>query len=180
MAHADLMWKLKDDGFDPNRLFKVKAHCRPTVHDDLLAVYHMLGNMIADQTAKHACENLMKPWQQQLETIHSETQKARDVLFHVYQLQLELGKARSELAQQLTRQDNVDIPENAKTNLVPVVQALSTWTPTEVQVLVFPETPDTWSCSFSWGQSLAEQLFQWIQMLQWLPLRMVLWKGRLG
>ena len=48
-----------------------------------------------------------------------------------------------------------------------MIQALSTWTPTEVQVLVFPETPDTWSCSFSWGQPLAEQLFQWIQMLQW-------------
>eukprot|EP00435_Cladocopium_sp_Y103_P002124 s820_g1.t1 len=167
LSHADLVWKLRDMQFDVSRLCKVKAHQDLTQMQDLLQIYHALGNTVADLTAKQAAKELLQPWQQELETLHTDTHRARELLYHVYAMQVELCKARAKHAQDLNRQEDTQIPQNAKTDLKPIIQVIQEWRPDEKQQLVFPANIDNWAHMFSWGSELAVQLFEWMQLFEW-------------
>ena len=167
MSNADLLWDLKRLDFDVARLCKIKAHQQFDHITDLLELYHVLGNAMADQTAGETCENLLKPWQQELQKQHESVQTARDLLFHVYQLQLALCKARSQAADLLHRQEQASVPQNAKLDRAPAVRAVQQWMPYETQSLVFPDDFEEWQDSFSWGRDLALQLVTWMKLLSW-------------
>jgi ribonuclease HI len=167
MSNADLLWDLKRLDFDVARLCKIKAHQQFDHITDLLELYHVLGNAMADQTAGETCENLLKPWQQELQKQHESVQTARDLLFHVYQLQLALCKARSQAADLLHRQEQASVPQNAKLDRAPTVRAVQQWMPYETQSLVFPDDFEEWQDSFSWGRDLALQLVTWMKLLSW-------------
>lgn len=135
---------------DLTRIRKIKAHRDPHAITDLLELYHVLGNMMADQAAKTTCANLHQSWQRELESLHEQCEYERDLLSEVYKLHLELGTARSAAAQQLTRLDDENIPANGKANLEPILTAFKNWIPGEIQPLTFPQNCE-WFNFFSWG-----------------------------
>ena len=114
MANADLLWDIHAMQPDPARFVKIKAHRNLKGIDNLLDLYHALGNHLADETAKTACANLTPDCKKELDLFHAETDQARHLLAQCYQMHLDLFKARAQMAQQMTRQDAECVPAGQK------------------------------------------------------------------
>ena len=67
MANADLLWDIHAMQPDPDRFVKIKAHRNFKDIDNLLDLYHALGNHLADEAAKTACGNLTPDWKKELD-----------------------------------------------------------------------------------------------------------------
>eukprot|EP00435_Cladocopium_sp_Y103_P013208 s1433_g3.t1 len=145
---------------------KIKAHQQPHTTMDLLDLYHVLGNMMADQQAKTTCLELNEPWRKELDKFHGEIQQERNMLHDVFKLHVELFKARSVAAQQMSRLEDENLPTDGRANLKPVLQAFKLWNPEQTQQLTFPQRNE-WFEYFSWGSFLAEQMYLWMQTTVW-------------
>ena len=166
LSNGDLMHLGNLKHLPLQRIKKIKAHRSPDSAADLLDLYHLLGNAMVDEVAKTTCKELNKSWQQQLECCHVQVAMECSVLFEIYKLHLDLFKARSQAAQQMSRLEDNNLPADGKADLRPIRQALSNWEPTTVQQLSFPDNTD-WFEFFSWGRFLAEQMYQWMQLTIW-------------
>ena len=165
-SNADLLHDLQDIRLCPSRVCKIKAHQDLRTVSCLLELYHLLGNETADVAAKSACTSLDKPWYDDLVAHHKQIQMERDVLAEVFGLHNALAIARAKLDEQRHRQESEVVPVPAKARVDPILPAIQTWMPTEVQELVFPDSSD-WFRWFAWGPTLAEQLYIWMQLLVW-------------
>jgi len=167
MANADLLWDIHEMQPDPNRFVKIKAHRNLTGLDNLLDLYHALGNHMADLAAKHACNALNPEWQKELDQFHAETDKARHLLVDCFKLHVDLFRARAQLAEQLTRQDARCIPAPAKNSPAAILEAIKHWNPVDIQMLSFPMDHLEWYQQFSWGDKWANDIYLWMQQFRW-------------
>ena len=165
-SNADLLHDLQDIRLCPRRVCKIKAHQDLRTVSCLLELYHLLGNETADVAAKSACTSLDKPWYDDLVAHHKQIQMERDVLADVFGLHNALAIARAKLDEQRHRQESEVVPVPAKASVDPILPAIQTWMPTEVQELEFPDSRD-WFRWFAWGPTLAEQFYIWMQLLVW-------------
>lgn len=166
MSNADLLHDLRALHLNPQRIHKIKAHQDPADCQTLLEVYHMLGNRMADEAAKVACTTLDKPWFDDLVARHKQVANERNLLEEVYNLHLALAKARDKMEEQLHRQEVPAVPPAAKPAVDPILPKIQTWMPIDCQVLTFPDTTDSLKW-FSWGDSLARSLLEWMKLLTW-------------
>ena len=150
----------------PDRVRKIKAHQDPRHVKDLLALYHVLGNMMVDQVAKTTCADMNHAWQTELEKYHTQIEMERNMMHDVCRLHVELFTARSIAAQKMSRLDDNHLPPEGKANLTPILDAIKGWKPQVMQQLTFPPYKE-WFEFFSWGAFLAEQLYLWMQTTVW-------------
>ena len=160
-SNADVLWELHDMQPDPSRFRKIRAHQNLHALDDMLDLYHALGNHVADEMAKIACKTINQDWQMELQTFHDQTDTARQLLYECYQLHLDLFKARVQTMQQRTRQDASTVPVNAKNSPDAIFQKLCNWMPADTQALNFPGGQQEWFSQFSWGTWWAEKVYIW-------------------
>lgn len=166
MSNRDVLHDLHAIGLDPSRVKKIKANRDLHALTDMLELYHALGNSMVDTAAKHTCMHLNKPWQQELEKQHEQMELTKTVLHSVMCLHVQLFQARSEMVQQMSRQESTIIPDEGKENVQFIVQSLCFWRPAETQQLVWP-TEHEWFKHFSWGEELADLMLQWMTTLEW-------------
>ena len=166
-SNADVLWEIHDLQPGVSRFKKIKAHQNLHAVEDLLDLYHALGNHVADETAKHACKTMNQEWQIELQKFHDQTNTARNLLSECYQLHLELFKARARTAQQMTRQDAAAVPVTAKNSPDTIFHKLCNWMPNDTQVLTFPGGQQDWFSNFSWGTTWAQRIYEWMQQIHW-------------
>eukprot|EP00435_Cladocopium_sp_Y103_P070281 s44_g35.t1 len=166
MANADLLYDLQDANLNPDRLRKIKAHQDLQKCSCLLELYHLLGNESADAAAKTACVSLDSAWFADLVKMHKQIQLERDLLAEVCELHVALATSRAKMEDQIHRQESEAIPVPAKNDVSPILPAIQSWCPSELQTLTFSDNTD-WFKWFSWGNILAEQMLNWMRGMSW-------------
>jgi ribonuclease HI len=166
-SNADVLWEIHEMQPDTRRFHKIKAHRNLYEIEDLLDLYHALGNYTADEAAKLACQKLNADWCNQMHQFHEQTNAARKILQECYQLHIELFQARAQAVQQMTRQDATKLNAVDKVSPDHVFSKIVQWSPSDVQELVFPQGVQDWFLHFSWGPWWADKVFSWMQLFRW-------------
>ena len=160
--HMDILYNvwLKRDAIH-NNLVKVKAHVLPADVTDDLQRYWTIGNAMVNDVAKSACQHLQPALVTQMEELHDDIMKTRNMLHAAYSLHLDLQKVRA-IA------DNEQYGNSAKVqhghdNLV---AAFSAWTVTPFRCAAINHDVKFLPHS-SFGLELATATLQWYRQLRW-------------
>ena len=165
LEHFDLLirlWQIRDD--IEISLEKVKAHRKVEEIEDSLERYWAMGNKVADCRAAWAASHLLPDLVVALQRMHIKQQKDQALLFQVFQMHLDLAKARAIEESQEVAVSTSPVGPNAQD----IFNAFVNW---EVQVPIpFLGTAVTSHCHDSaWGYQVICQFVSWLACLRWPP-----------
>ena len=165
LEHYDLLLELWKQRATVNAsITKVKAHQNIADITDPLERYWAMGNKVANDRAAWAASCLMPDLVTSLQKVHHQLQCDQALLFRVFQLHLELAKAR---AVEESQGVSVPVVSTGPTKQA-IFEAFVQW---EVQIpLPIVGTASTEHCNDSaWGRDIVCKFVSWLACLRWPP-----------
>lgn len=145
---------------------KIKSHQTPSPEDDLLDVYHMLGNQAADMAANATCLPAWSELTAQLTDRHHKQEQWRENVFQLYKCILALQAARIQaehVAELVPSEQLLDAKRNEVANL----QVIMNYAPVDPFWQPFPESGKPLFEHYPWGTEFAVQFERWYNLLSW-------------
>ena len=165
LEHYDLLlhlWKLRDTV--SATITKVKAH--QTIPDitDPLERYWAMGNKIADDRATWAASCLMPDLVNAMQKLHCQLQGDQALLSQVFQLHIELAKARAvEESQGVVEPVNPTGPTKQE-----IFDAFVQWE-VKIPLPVFGRASTIHCNDSAWGREITCKFVSWLSCLRWPP-----------
>ena len=143
---------------------KVKAHQDVSTTDDLLTVFHQLGNHMADNLAVVACKSHIPVLAHQYQQMHTDHQTEKEHLYNWYRMLLAFSEKRLQLDKNNQLDHDTNRVTTSKTRC-DYLDLFSRWT------ILRQWKPPTicfrrWDDS-TWGKSLVVQLHKWSPKCIW-------------
>eukprot|EP00438_Fugacium_kawagutii_P015444 Skav221576 [mRNA] locus=scaffold1376:1136980:1140273:- [translate_table: standard] len=142
------------------RVQKVKAHADLTQVADPLERYWCLGNILADEAAKQACQQLSPELVEGMTKVADDIAATSDALARMLTLELRTMEVRKIAMANARGLEDVPVTREH------VVRAFSTW---EVEYNIFSigELDDTFLDACVYGQDVANMTLTWLRQLRW-------------
>eukprot|EP00438_Fugacium_kawagutii_P006176 Skav207464 [mRNA] locus=scaffold3545:327296:331618:+ [translate_table: standard] len=163
--HVDLAEKISMQLHDSFVLDKVKAHQVLIPSMPKLQVYHLLGNRIADETAKQVCHAEASDLMRALHKRHHEQQLRRDNVLQLYHSILAVQHAR--IAAERVDVDKEQLLVDATAGRVTNLELMQSYSPDRPWFQVMPSTSEPLLEHFPWGLSSATRFKEWFELLEW-------------
>lgn len=146
---------------------KIKAHQNPREVTNLLELYHVLGNAVADRCARESVDPAASAFSHSLEQRHLFQQQVRERLLHIYQFLVELHKARK-LMEMSNNQLRIqqDIHEVHTTEEL-AFHTLQQFTLQDGEQFDTEDIATSISEFFPWGKNLTFLFQRWYDTLRW-------------
>ena len=160
LPHLDLLvrlWQILRCGH--RRFFKVKAHSEHDDTQDMLQLYHRLGNKAANDSAILANKHMLPMFARSLEQVCQEQKQQQSHLKNLFDFHLTVFTRMACLHKETQHDENAAREVAFNWDCLKIYKVDLPWTPPRLRL--------DWTHDCAWGPWLARQMVEWMREFRW-------------